>query len=136
MLAQDAHPQKTIPYIKIGKATAPRPETPDTTRLEPVLNEFLRQTTSSRGHIGGAWPTVVQLRIAPSRTAFSSASLPHASIVTTAPNFEAVANTVGVTEDTIRDFFFGPHPTMPAIALSGDQTNDVTSFIMSLKTRR
>jgi hypothetical protein len=55
---------------------------------------------------------------------------------TTAPNFEAVANTTGMTEDVVKDFLFGTHPTMPAIGLTGDQASDVASFILSLRSRR
>ena len=84
---------------------------------DPNLGRALAQATCSTCHV-----------IAPDQL--------DARQFTTAPNFESVANTVGVTEGTIKDFLFGPHPTMPAIALGGDQANDVASFIMSLKVQR
>lgn len=52
---------------------------------------------------------------------------------TTAPDFEAIANTRGMSEDALREFLFGPHPTMPGLSLTGYQANDVIAFILSLK---
>lgn len=53
---------------------------------------------------------------------------------TTAPDFAAIANTRGISEDALREFLFGPHPTMPSIALMGHQANDVIAYILALKT--
>lgn len=53
---------------------------------------------------------------------------------TTAPDFAAIANTRGMNEDALRQFLFGPHPTMPGMSFSGYEANDVIAFILSLKT--
>lgn len=53
---------------------------------------------------------------------------------TTAPDFAAIANTRGMTEDALRQFLFGPHPTMPGMSFSGYEANDIIAFILSLKS--
>ncbi len=52
-----------------------------------------------------------------------------------APTFEAVANRPGMNEVTLQNFLRTPHPIMPMLILSADETRDVASFIMSLKRR-
>ena len=53
---------------------------------------------------------------------------------TTAPDFASIANTRGMSEDALREFLFGPHPTMSSMSFAGNQANDVIAFILSLKT--
>lgn len=52
---------------------------------------------------------------------------------TTAPDFATIANTRGMNEDALRQFLFGPHPTMPGMSFSGFEANDVIAFILSLR---
>lgn len=55
---------------------------------------------------------------------------------TMAPDFSSIANTDGMSAVAIRQFLFGPHPTMPNIRLSPKQADDLTAYILTLKTRR
>lgn len=55
---------------------------------------------------------------------------------TMAPDFSAIANTEGMSAVAIRQFLFGPHPTMPNIHLSPKQADDLTAYILSMKGRR
>lgn len=50
-----------------------------------------------------------------------------------APSFFAVANDPSTTEAGLRAFLGTPHPTMPNIALSRDETTDLIDYILSLK---
>jgi mono/diheme cytochrome c family protein len=56
-----------------------------------------------------------------------------ASLGTTAPDFTAIANIRGMSPVVLREFLFGPHPTMPYLVLSERQANDVIDYIMSLQ---
>lgn len=51
-----------------------------------------------------------------------------------APDFQAIANTRGITDVALREFLFGPHPTMPTLNLTRKQSRDVIAYILSLKT--
>lgn len=50
-----------------------------------------------------------------------------------APRFEDVANTPGMTAIALRVWFESPHPTMPNIIISDAQMRDVIEYILSLK---
>ena len=53
-----------------------------------------------------------------------------------APPFDAIANTRGMSEMALRVWFQTPHPTMPNLALSPRQKDDVVAYILSLKERQ
>ncbi len=55
---------------------------------------------------------------------------------TTAPAFELVANTRGMTELALRVWFRSSHPSMPNLVLSENQSDDVIAYILSLKKPR
>src|SRR5262245_14997306 len=50
-----------------------------------------------------------------------------------APPFAAVANTRGMTEMALSVWLQTAHPTMPNIALTPKQKNDVIAYIQSMK---
>ena len=52
---------------------------------------------------------------------------------TTAPDFQAIANTRGMSDVALREFLGGAHPTMPNMQLSDSQTDDVIAFILQLR---
>ena len=52
---------------------------------------------------------------------------------TTAPAFELVANTRGITDLALRVWFRSSHPSMPNLVLSENQGDDVIAYILSLK---
>ena len=52
--------------------------------------------------------------------------------VTTAPDFQAIAISRGMTQAAMRTFLSSPHPTMPNLKLSPQQSVDVTAYIVSL----
>jgi cytochrome c2 len=53
-----------------------------------------------------------------------------------APPFDAMANTRGMNEMALRVWFQAPHPTMPNLAMSPRQKDDVIAYILSLKERQ
>lgn len=56
-------------------------------------------------------------------------------IVGAPPSFATVANDPAGTEIWLRTFFVTPHPVMPNIVLTADQTDDMVAYIFSLKVR-
>jgi cytochrome c2 len=52
-----------------------------------------------------------------------------------APTFANVAGAPGMTETALRVWLQTPHPTMPNIALTNDEKDDVIAYILSLKVR-
>lgn len=52
---------------------------------------------------------------------------------TTAPDFQAIADTRGMSDTALHEFLFGAHPTMPNMRLSEKQADDVSAFIMQLR---
>lgn len=52
-----------------------------------------------------------------------------------APSFRAVANDPATTERSVRVFLRSPHPTMPNIALTREQVDDIVAYILSFKER-
>ena len=50
-----------------------------------------------------------------------------------APDFQAIAQTRGMSGAALVEFLSGPHPTMPEFNLTAKQTNDVVTYILSLK---
>jgi mono/diheme cytochrome c family protein len=52
-----------------------------------------------------------------------------------APDFQAIANTSGMTATALRAFLTTSHPKMPNLILSSEQSADVIAYILSLKAR-
>ena len=52
-----------------------------------------------------------------------------------APDFQAIANTPGMTATALRAFFLTPHPKMPNLILTREQSADVIAYILSLRDR-
>ena len=52
-----------------------------------------------------------------------------------APDFHTIANTSGMTATALRAFLQTPHPKMPNLILSPEQSADVISFVLSLRDR-
>jgi mono/diheme cytochrome c family protein len=50
-----------------------------------------------------------------------------------APGFAAIANTRAMTSNALHAFLATPHPTMPNLILTPEQTDDVVAYILSLK---
>ena len=53
-----------------------------------------------------------------------------------APDFQTIANTPGMTATALRAFLHTPHPKMPNLILTPDQSADVIAFLLSLRDRR
>jgi mono/diheme cytochrome c family protein len=59
------------------------------------------------------------------------------SSVAATPSFEAVANTPGMTAAALGFWLMAhSHPTMPMIRLSRQEVQDVSAYILSLRTKR
>lgn len=52
-----------------------------------------------------------------------------------APSFDAIANTLAMTASALHAFLASPHPTMPNLILSPQETDDVVAYILSLRHR-
>ena len=50
-----------------------------------------------------------------------------------APNFTAIATTLGMTDRALRVWLESSHPTMPNIILSHRERDDVVAYILSLR---
>lgn len=53
----------------------------------------------------------------------------------TAPTFQAIANTRGMTASALHAFLATPHPTMPNLILAPQEARDVIAYIVSLRDR-
>jgi mono/diheme cytochrome c family protein len=51
------------------------------------------------------------------------------------PSFVALANDPAMTDAGIRAFLASPHPPMPNIALSRQQTDEIVAYILSLRSQ-
>jgi mono/diheme cytochrome c family protein len=61
---------------------------------------------------------------------------PHAPrLVDIAPDFQAIADTPGMTSTALRAFLLSSHPKMPNFILSRAQSDDVVTYILSLRAR-
>lgn len=59
---------------------------------------------------------------------------PHAPrIFEIAPDFQAIANTSGMTETALHAFLLTSHPKMPNLILSPEQSRNVIAYILSLR---
>jgi mono/diheme cytochrome c family protein len=52
-----------------------------------------------------------------------------------APSFTSVANTRGMNAMTLRVWFQSPHPTMPNLKVSNQESDNVIAYILSLRQR-
>jgi len=53
----------------------------------------------------------------------------------TAPDFRAIANLSSTTAASLSAFLQTPHPTMPNLILTPEETRNVVSYILSLRRR-
>ena len=53
-----------------------------------------------------------------------------------APDFQAIANTPGMTATALHAFLQTPHPKMPNLILTPQQSDDVIAFLLSLRDGR
>ncbi len=53
-----------------------------------------------------------------------------------APNFTAIATTLGMTDRALRVWLQSSHPTMPNYILPANERDDVVAYILSLKSSR
>ncbi|HEU0217065.1 MAG TPA: cytochrome c [Stellaceae bacterium] len=59
---------------------------------------------------------------------------PHAPrLVEIAPDFQTIADTPGMTATALRAFLLSSHPKMPNFILSRAQSDDVITYILSLR---
>ena len=56
--------------------------------------------------------------------------------IAVAPDFQAIANTSGMTATALRAFLQTPHPKMPNLILTPEQSADVIAFLLSLRERQ
>jgi mono/diheme cytochrome c family protein len=52
------------------------------------------------------------------------------------PDFQTIANTPGMTTTALRAFLQTPHPKMPNLILTPEQSADVIAFLLSLRDRQ
>jgi len=57
-------------------------------------------------------------------------------MIAIAPDFQTIANTAGMTATALRAFLQTPHPKMPNLILTPEQSADVIAFLRSLRDRR
>jgi hypothetical protein len=53
-----------------------------------------------------------------------------------APDFHAIANSPGMTATAFRAFLQTPHPKMPNLILTPEQSDDVIAFLLTLRDRQ
>lgn len=53
-----------------------------------------------------------------------------------APSFTSVANAPGMTDRALRVWLQSSHPSMPNIILTGDERQNVSNYILSLRSGR
>ena len=53
-----------------------------------------------------------------------------------APDSQAIANSPGMTATALRAFLQTPHPKMPNLILTPEQSDDVIAFLLSLRDGR
>jgi mono/diheme cytochrome c family protein len=56
--------------------------------------------------------------------------------ITIGPDFQTIANTSGITATALRAFLQTPHPKMPNLILTPEQSADVIAFVLSLRDSR
>jgi mono/diheme cytochrome c family protein len=58
------------------------------------------------------------------------------SPLASAPPFKAIANTPGMTAMALAVWFRTSHPTMPNIVIHGDDMDNITAYILSLRDKK
>ena len=53
-----------------------------------------------------------------------------------APTFRAIANAASTSQFGLNVWLTNPHPTMPTLVLSPDESANVIAYILSLRDRR
>jgi mono/diheme cytochrome c family protein len=61
----------------------------------------------------------------------SESKSPHSQV----PSFQSVANTSGMTSTALRVWFQSPHPLMPNLVLTMEDSDNIVAYILSLKSR-
>jgi mono/diheme cytochrome c family protein len=56
--------------------------------------------------------------------------------IAVAPDFRTIANTSGMTATALRAFLQTPHPKMPNLILTPEQSADVIAFLLNLRDRQ
>ena len=54
-------------------------------------------------------------------------------LIAVAPDLQSIANAPGLTATALRAFLQTPHPKMPDLILTPDQSADVIAFVLSLR---
>jgi mono/diheme cytochrome c family protein len=54
-------------------------------------------------------------------------------VIAIGPDFQTIANTPGMTAMALRAFLQTPHPKMPNLILTPEQSADVIAFLLSLR---
>ena len=57
-------------------------------------------------------------------------------VIAIGPDFQTIANTPGMTTTALGAFLQTPHPKMPNLILTPEQSADVIAFVLSLRDRR
>ena len=57
-------------------------------------------------------------------------------MIAVAPDFQSIANTPGMSATALRAFLQTPHPKMPNLILTPEQSADVIAFVLSLHDSR
>ena len=57
-------------------------------------------------------------------------------MIAVAPDFQRIANTPGMSAIALRAFLQTPHPKMPNLILTPEQSADVIAFVLSLHDNR
>jgi mono/diheme cytochrome c family protein len=57
-------------------------------------------------------------------------------MIAVAPDFQSIANTPGMSATALRAFLRTPHPKMPNLILTPEQSADVIAFVLSLHDSR
>jgi mono/diheme cytochrome c family protein len=57
-------------------------------------------------------------------------------VIAIGPDFQTIANTPGMTTTALRAFLQTPHPKMPNLILTPEQSADVIAFLLSLRDRQ
>jgi hypothetical protein len=54
-------------------------------------------------------------------------------VIAIGPDFQTIANTPGMTAMALRAFLQTPHPKVPNLILTPEQSADVIAFLLSLR---
>jgi hypothetical protein len=57
-------------------------------------------------------------------------------MIAVAPDFQTTANTPGITATALRAFLQTPHPKMPNLILTPEQSADAIAFLLRLRDRQ